>query len=785
MADMKMLVNVHEDETRIALTENNRLIDLHVQQVARERTTGNIYLGIVEKVNPAFQAAFVDYGERKSGFLSISDLNPALFGGKDGGKGRPRIQSLLKPGQSVLVQVLKEGVGHKGAALTTYISLPGRYLVLTPNSERKGISRKIEDSDKRSQMREALSALAGENMGVIIRTAGTERALTDLKRDLSTLRKTWKSIETKFNRNKKPGLLHQEASSIVRVLRDYFTEDVKEVLVDSAEAFQEALAYFKDQMPKFQKRLQLYVGDKSLFSAHGVENQIDMLDSSKVDLKSGGSIVIEPTEALVSVDVNSGRSNQAQDIEETALNTNLEAAEEIARQLRLRNLGGLVVVDFIDMMRQGNKDKVVKRLTEALRHDKARTTVGSISQFGMLELSRQRIDMDITHGLRVHCDNCGGTGYVPTLSARANHVLRKVRELAASGKYQEIHGVLALEQANFLLNNRRESLRDLEQEFEVAIRLIGDANMGDGMPVTLKGLRGNGEAAAEGEVAHREDEDEDSTSARNGEQRSRRSRRRRPRRSSGEDFEGIAAQGTAQPDTDALDDAFVDEEDEEDDALVAQEPAAAAAREQQPRREQRPRREERTRETVPAGDNGKSRGLVPPPVPFSVKKRGPKLFLANAKTIPAAGEAFFASNHVAGAADTPVELPASVNNRAQFNANSADAEPGDVLFTSWHRGEAAPKPSDNGAEAPAPKPSSRRRRGGRGRSNKGKGTAAKASAEGSSKEVNGNVKEAAPPQIKDLDPPEPGNEKYPPAKRSSGNRRGRGRRPGGNQSATA
>lgn len=785
MADMKMLINVHEDETRIALTENNLLIDLHVQQVARERRTGNIYLGIVEKVNPAFQAAFVDYGERKSGFLSISDLNPALFGSKDGGKGRPRIQSLLKPGQPVLVQVLKEGVGHKGAALTTYISLPGRYLVLTPNSERKGISRKIADSDKRSQMREALSALAGENMGVIIRTAGTDRALPDLKRDLSTLRKTWKSIETKFNRNKKPGLLHQEASSIVRVLRDYFTEDVKEVLVDSAEAFQEALAYFKDQMPKFQKRLQLYVGDKSLFSAYGVESQIDMLDSSKVDLKSGGSIVIEPTEALVSVDVNSGRSNQAQDIEETALNTNLEAAEEIARQLRLRNLGGLVVVDFIDMMRQGNKDKVVKRLTEALRHDKARTTVGSISQFGMLELSRQRIDMDITHGLRMHCDNCGGTGYVPTVSARANQVLRKVRELAASGKYQEIQGVLALDQANFLLNNRRESLRDLEQEFEVTIRLTGDANMGDGMPVTLKGIRGSDEAAAEVESVGRDDAEE-SASAQDGEQRSRRGRRRRPRRRTGEDHEDMAAQDISRQDED-FEEAQEEPAPEDDEA-----PAAAAAREPQPRREQQPPHEARRQASaVPARDNGKSSGLVPPPVPFSIKKRGPKVFLVDLNANPPSGEAFFISHHKVSATESPVDIPLPGNDRDPFTERSAKAEPGDVLFTSRHRGEAAPIAADNGEDAPAARPSSRRRRGGRGRSAKAKGAAPAAQGnvrspeETSAEDVNGNVKQAAPARSQELDPPEPGNEKYPPAKRGSGNRRGRGRRAGGNQSATA
>jgi ribonuclease E len=499
MGKQKLLVNVHEDETRIALIENGLLTGLHHQQTSRERTVGNIYKGIVVKVNPAFQAAFVDYGEKRNGFLSISDINPAVFKNGAGGAGRPRIQSVLRPGQEVMVQVLKEGMREKGAALTTFIGLPGRYLVYTPNSERSGVSRKIEDADKRHALRDILHSLLGEDDpgGVIIRTAGIDRPAADLKRDLAALKKEWKAIQERFAATKKAGLVHQEASSIVRVLRDYFTENIEEVWVDSPDAYQEALGYFKAQLPKFQKRLRLYVGDLSIFSAHNIEDQIEALGSSRVPLKSGGSIVIEPTEAMVAIDVNSGRSNQESDIEDTALRTNLEAAEEVARQLRLRNLGGLIVVDFIDMFQAKNRAKVRDALIEFLKQDKARTTVGTISQFGLLEMSRQRIDMEISVGMRVKCPHCGGTGHIPTVNTSANNVLRKIRALAATGKYAEIHGTLPLELANYLLNHKRESLRDLELEFDIQVHLFGDPALSPGQPVQLSGAGGK---AAESEA---------------------------------------------------------------------------------------------------------------------------------------------------------------------------------------------------------------------------------------------------------------------------------------------
>lgn len=495
-----MLINVYEEETRIALTDNETLVGLHFQQTNRERTAGNIYKGLIVKVNPAFQAAFVDYGEKRNGFLSISDLNPALFK-TEGGRGRSRIQSVLRAGQHVMVQVLKEGMREKGAALTTNLSLPGRYLVYTPNSDRSGVSRKIENTDKRHQLKDILAGLVGEEgAGVIIRTAGIDRPALDLKRDLAALKKEWTAIQDRNSRITRPGILHQEPGSIVRVLRDYFTDDVEEVWVDSPDAYQEALAYFKSTLPKFQKRLKLYVGDLSLFSAHNIEEQMEALGSSRVALNSGGGIVIESTEALVSIDVNSGKSNQESDIEDTALRTNLEAAKEVARQLRLRNLGGLIVVDFIDMFQAKNRSKVVQALTEALRYDKARTSIGSISQFGLLEMSRQRIDMELSLGLRHSCEACNGTGSVPTPQAYANSMLRKIRAVAASHRYAEIHGELPMEHANYMLNQKRESLRDLELEFDLKIHLFGDPALLPGHAVQLVGKSGDGagrEAPAE------------------------------------------------------------------------------------------------------------------------------------------------------------------------------------------------------------------------------------------------------------------------------------------------
>ena len=595
-----------------------------------------------------------------------------------------------------MVQVLKEGMGDKGASLTTFISLPGRYLVLTPNSDRSGVSRKIDDADKRHELREVLNQLSGKgNTGVIIRTAGIERPPADLKRDFAALQKEWKAVEQAFKKQPGPGLLFRQPKSTERVLRDYFTENVKEVWVDSAEAFQEALRYIKAMLPRYQKRLKLYVGDKSLFSTHNVEAQIEALDARKIPLPSGGSIIIESTEALVSIDVNSGKSNQASDIEATALRTNLEAADEAARQLRLRNLGGLIVVDFIDMNLQKNRARVEKAMADSLSQDKARTTIGSISQFGLLELSRQRIDMELTRGLRTECGNCGGTGFVPTVNTAANNVLRKLRELAASGAYSEIRGELPLEYANFLLNKRRESLRDLELEFGLVLHLAGNPAIPAGQPIQLNGVP-VGEAPAN--LVTGEEERIASESGGEEARSHRRRRRRRPPRREGESE--LLREPAEEPDngqTPWVETATVAPEEEFDEGSEVPEEVAEAEGEGeedlQPAApaeisEAEPVRVEEVQVNTPSA----LKAWKFPRIRFKTARRGAWL---NALGVGvAAGEMVFQSRHKEG---DPGFLLLQAKRGARSPFSGDGAEEGAILFTSAHVGA--------GPEAPAFPPS--------------------------------------------------------------------------------
>ncbi len=485
----KMLVNADKDELRIALLEQEHLIDLHIQKTERERTVGNVYCGRVVSVNPAFQAVFVDYGEERNGFLSVSDINPMLAAKNGEENGSLKIQSVLRVGDRVMVQVLKEGLINKGPSLTTNISLPGRFMVVSPfSANRTGISRRMEDHEERSEAKEMLAALGkSRNFGIILRTAGIGANAAELQRELDSLTKVWEGIEQDYKKDKSSRVLHQEPHPMVRMLRDYYDTSIKEVWVDEAMVFQSALQFFKATLPRYQKRLQLYVGDKSLFSTYRVEQQISALNSNRVELPSGGSLVIETTEAMVCVDVNSGRSTQGNDVEQTAKHTNLEAANEVARQLRLRNLGGLVVIDFIDMEKLANRAKIEKALKDALYADKARTTLGSISRFGLLEMSRQRIDMDLSHGMTRVCPTCQGRSMIPTTSTHANQLLRQVRDWAAAGKHSLIRAAVPMDTANYLLNECREALRDLELEFGIEIVVHSDANLPPGSPVKLGG----------------------------------------------------------------------------------------------------------------------------------------------------------------------------------------------------------------------------------------------------------------------------------------------------------
>ena len=389
--NQKILINVEDDETRIALVHGSTLNNLYIEQTHHTQKVGNIYCGKVVKVQPSFQAAFIDYGEERHGFLSLSDINFQVYKPNQKGRGRPSITKILKPGQKVLVQVVKDEIAHKGASLTTNISLAGRFLVFMPDSERGGVSRKIEDEEQRSRLRHLLKGLGGEDSSAIIRTVGVDRSLTELKRDFMILRRTWNEIKDEYEEQSALGLLYQEENAMVRMIRDYYHENISEVVIDEPVAFQRALEFFQAHMPKDQKKLQLYLGEKSLFSSYDIEGHIEVLHHKQVPLPSGGSLVIMPTEALVAIDVNSGRSTQERNIEATALRTNLEAAEEVAKQLRLRNLGGLIVVDFIDMDNSKNRLSVEKKIEEAMSADKAKTAFGEISKFGLLELSRQPV----------------------------------------------------------------------------------------------------------------------------------------------------------------------------------------------------------------------------------------------------------------------------------------------------------------------------------------------------------------------------------------------------------
>jgi len=474
--DQKILINVEDDETRIALVHGSTLNNLYIEQTHHTQKVGNIYCGKVVKVQPSFQAAFIDYGEERHGFLSLSDINFQVYKPNQKGRGRPSITQILKPGQKVLVQVVKDEIAHKGASLTTNISLAGRFLVFMPDSERGGVSRKIEDEEQRSRLRHLLKGLGGEDSSAIIRTVGVDRSLTELKRDFMILRRTWNEIKDEYEEQSALGLLYQEENAMVRMIRDYYHENISEVVIDEPVAFQTALEFFQAHMPKDQKKLKLYLGEKSLFSSYDIEGHIEVLHHKQVPLPSGGSLVIMPTEALVAIDVNSGSSTQERNIEATALRTNLEAAEEVAKQLRLRNLGGLIVVDFIDMDNSKNRLSVEQKIEEAMSADKAKTSFGEISKFGLLELSRQRISGSLSRN-----------SVVLTL---VNRILRKIHDSAVEQKVLQVHIRLPLEIASHLLNVKRQRLTQMEMDYGIRISITPDTSLGSEeipeMEVTLR-----------------------------------------------------------------------------------------------------------------------------------------------------------------------------------------------------------------------------------------------------------------------------------------------------------
>ncbi|UTA78436.1 ribonuclease E [Halomonas sp. XH26] len=473
----RMLINATQpEELRVALVDGQRLYDLDIESGAREQKKANIYRGKITRVEPSLEAAFVDFGAERHGFLPLKEISREYFI-KDV-SGRPSIKEVLKEGQEVIVQVDKEERGNKGAALTTFISLAGRFLVLMPNNPRAGgISRRIEGDD-RSQLKDAMGQLTvPDKMGLIVRTAGIGRSPEELQWDLDYLVQVWESITTEAGKRSAPFLIYRESNVIIRAMRDYLRQDIGEVLIDSPEIHAEALGFIRQVMPSYQQKIKLYADEVPLFSRFQIESQIETAYQREVKLPSGGSIVIDHTEALVSIDINSARATRGSDIEETALQTNSEAADEIARQLRLRDIGGLVVIDFIDMGPARNQREVENRMRDALKLDRARVQIGRISRFGLMEMSRQRLRPSLGETSGVVCPRCNGQGTIRDVRSLSLSIMRLIEEEAMKERSAQIRAILPVPVATYLLNEKRSVLADIESRQGVRVVLLPNPEM--------------------------------------------------------------------------------------------------------------------------------------------------------------------------------------------------------------------------------------------------------------------------------------------------------------------
>jgi ribonuclease E len=474
----RMLFNAtQQEELRVAIVDGQKLIDIDIEAAGREQRKGNIYKGVITRIEPSLEACFVNYGEERHGFLPFKEVARTYF--KEGIDVRnASIKDALREGQEIIVQVEKEERGQKGAALTSFISLAGRYLVLMPNNPRGGgVSRRIEGED-RQELRDAMSQLdIPDGMSIIARTAGIGRDATELQWDLSYLMQLWKAIDEAAKGNSAPLLIYLESSLVIRAIRDYFQPDIGEILIDTDDIYEQAAAFMSVVMPDNLPRVKRYHDDVPLFSRFQIEHQIETAYSRTVPLPSGGAIVIDHTEALVSVDVNSARATRGSDIEETATRTNLEAADEIARQARLRDLGGLIVIDFIDMESSKAQKDVENRLRDALRHDRARVQMGKISKFGLMEMSRQRLRPALSEGSHVTCPRCNGTGHIRDTESSALQVLRIIQEEAMKENTAAIHSQVPVEVAAFLLNEKRAEVIKIETRFKVNVLMIPNKHL--------------------------------------------------------------------------------------------------------------------------------------------------------------------------------------------------------------------------------------------------------------------------------------------------------------------
>jgi len=471
-----MLINAsHPEENRVAIVVDGILSELDIEIAGQEQSKGNIYKAVVVRVETGLQAAFVDYGAEKLGFLQIGEIHPKLYPAQqEDSKRRPRITEILQRGQEILVQIVKEERGNKGAALTTYLSIPGRYMVLMPDSTTKGVSRKISLDSERRKLKKTMAELElPERMGYIVRTAGIGKDKEELKRDFDYLVRLFEGIVSRKDQIKAPAQLYQESNLAIRSIRDYFSTEMDEVLVDDSKVFQDTKDFFSLVMPELKHLVKRHRERRPIFSRYQIEEQIEGLSKNQAQLPSGGSIVIDQTEALVAIDVNSGKMSGESGIEATAFKTNIEAAVEVGRQLRLRDLGGLVVIDFIDMRDRKNIREVEHELRKALKDDKAKVSVGRISQFGLMEMSRQRLKPVLSVGAYLECPHCKGLGQVKSVEAQAIAFLRQAHTAAAKGQIGHIEASVPLEVANHLLNQKRSTITELERQLNLKISLIG------------------------------------------------------------------------------------------------------------------------------------------------------------------------------------------------------------------------------------------------------------------------------------------------------------------------
>ncbi len=596
----KMMVNAtHPEENRVAIVEDGILTELDIEVAGREPSKGNIYKAVVVRVETGLQAAFVDYGADRLGFLQIDEINyttvkPDYTPAEDGH--RPRINELLSRGQEILVQITKEERGTKGAALTTYLSLAGRYMVLMPGSQTRGVSRKAESDAQRKELKKAMSSLdLAEGVGYIVRTAALDQTREELERDYRYLIRLFESIKELEQKSKAPALIYKESNLMIRSIRDYFTTEMDEVLIDDAQVFKEAKDFFQTVMPDHVKLVKLHQERRPIFSRYQIEDQIETLSRNKVALPSGGSIVIDPTEALVAIDVNSGKMASERGVEDTATKTNLEAAAEVGRQLRLRDLGGLIVIDFIDMRDRKNNRAVENQVKQSLENDKARVSVGRISKFGLLELSRQRIKAALTEGSYLPCPHCNGSGHFKSPETQAVALLRKIHASAAKGQVSRVDAQLPLEVAAYLLNNNREELVEMERRYQLQIHIHGNRDfLSDQVEIEIQKKEKNkstqlefveaGSVPLVTEEENKQDKDETTQpetteTAEAGTDQPQKRRRRRRRKPSGAKT-AEAEQNTSDTDeptseeaaTDSTDTTTVAAEEKSDDATPAKRP---------------------------------------------------------------------------------------------------------------------------------------------------------------------------------------------------------------------